>query len=217
MCKLQIDSIEKSFEGKKLLQDVVLSCQKGEIVGLLGRNGSGKSTLLKIIFGSVKGDFSYVSIDNKVLNVILNRRKHINYLFQDHFLPSHIKVRKLIEVFCDKKYITQVCKHEFITPLLEYKSINLSGGERRLLEVLLMLHGKTEFILLDEPFNGIAPLYKDEVMRIMKSLSNEKGIIVTDHDYHNILRVSTHVVLLHEGHYKNINSKEELTFWGYLP
>lgn len=217
MCKLHVDSVEMTYEGKKILQDIFISCEKGEIVGLLGRNGSGKSTLLKVIFGAVKADFSFVSINDKVVKSVIKRRKYISYLYQDHFLPSHLVVEKMVDMLCDDKYVEIVKRHQFVAPNLSKKARELSGGELRLIEIFLILYSSAEIILLDEPFNGVAPLYKEEIKSTIRNLSIEKGIIVTDHDYNNILDVATKTVLIHEGHYKNISNREELSFWGYLP
>src|ERR1700722_1387969 len=91
---LLVDSVELAFDSRKILQDVALQCSQGEIVGLLGRNGSGKSSLLKIIFGSLKPAYRYVSIDGKY---IYNGYSDgdIAYLPQHNYLPHHIRISSL--------------------------------------------------------------------------------------------------------------------------
>src|SRR5690606_35282774 len=103
MSNLHVDSITKSFNGNVLLSDVFISCQKGEIKGLIGRNGSGKSTLLKIVFGTEKADFKFVRIGNKIIRNISDGRNLISYLPQHNFLPNNISIRTIINLFLQKE------------------------------------------------------------------------------------------------------------------
>ena len=98
---LHVDSVAKSFGMKVVLSDVYLSCEKGEIVALLGRNGSGKSTLLKIIFGSLRPDNKFVRVENKLIRNIFDNRGLINYLPQHKFLPENLKAATIINLFCN--------------------------------------------------------------------------------------------------------------------
>ncbi|MGE0078138.1 MAG: ATP-binding cassette domain-containing protein [Bacteroidales bacterium] len=213
MSKLHIDSVIKSFGEKLVLSDVYLSCQKGEIVGLLGRNGSGKSTLLKIIFGSLKADRKFIKVDDKIAKGI----NTINYLPQNNFLPNHITVKAIINLFCCNQNAALVEENKLVTPLLSKKVKQLSGGERRMLEVILITHSIANFILIDEPFNGLTPLYKDQIKEIIKEQSANKGFIITDHDYRNVLDIATRSVLIHDGGIKEISNNEDLKYWGYIP
>ena len=86
-----------------------------------------------------------------------------------------------------------------------------------MLEVLLLIYSNSEYNLLDEPFNGIAPVYKYEIKSLLKKQSREKGFIITDHDYRNILDVATRIILIHDGATKHIKNKDELIRWGYFP
>ena len=92
MSLLQVDSIRKSWNQTPLLTDVFLTCQTGEVVGLLGRNGSGKSTLFRIIYGDVSCESRFVKVDQTVLNSLAATRKHLNYLPEHPFLPGGLKV-----------------------------------------------------------------------------------------------------------------------------
>lgn len=217
MSGLFVDSVIKNFGIKQIVTDVFVSCKEGEIIGLLGRNGAGKSTLLKIIFGSLVADRKYVRVDNKLIKGLYDNRNMVNYLPQDNFLPDHIKIKRLIGLFCDKTEAELLFKNEFISPLLEKKCRQLSGGEKRLLEVLMIVNSWAKYILIDEPFNGIAPVYKDYIKNIIVKQSKFKGFIITDHDYRNILDVSTRIVLIYDGGTKEIKHKDELKYWGYLP
>lgn len=217
MSKLHVDSIIKSFNTKQVLTDVFISCEKGEIIGLLGRNGTGKSTLLKIIFGSLSADRKFVKIGAKLIYGLFDNRRLINYLPQDNFLPNHVKIKTIINLFCDKENAELIKKHNLIIPMLNKKSKQLSGGEKRLLEIWLIVFSDSKYILIDEPFNGVAPIYKDDIKKIIREQSKHKGFIITDHDYRNILDVSTRIVVIHDGGTKEIKNKDELKYWGYIP
>lgn len=217
MSKLHVDSVIKSFNTKQVLTDIYITCNKGEIVGLLGRNGTGKSTLLKIIFGSLQADRKFVKIGDKLINGLFDNRKLINYLPQDNFLPSHVKVKGIIDLFCDQEHAIMIKKHDLISPFLYKKSKQLSGGEKRLLEIFLIVFSDSNYTLIDEPFNGVAPVYKEEIKNMIKEQSKHKGFIITDHDYRNILDIATRTVVIHDGGTKEIKNKNELKYWGYIP
>jgi ABC-type multidrug transport system ATPase subunit len=114
MSGLYVDSVTKSFGIRQVLTDIFITCRQGEIIGLLGRNGAGKSTLLKIIFGSMSADYKFVRIGNKQINGLYDNRKLINYLPQNGFMPNHIKVSKIISLFCDKPNADLIITNEHI-------------------------------------------------------------------------------------------------------
>src|SRR6202012_3154425 len=97
MARLQVDSVELSFDDRKILQDIYLDCSKGEVVGLLGRNGSGKSSLLKIIFGTLDPTHKYVSIDHKFIGKGYNTTQ-IASLPQHNYLPRGISIKSLAKM-----------------------------------------------------------------------------------------------------------------------
>lgn len=101
--------------------------------------------------------------------------------------------------------------------MLDKKSKQLSGGEKRLLEILLIVYANSIYTLIDEPFNGVAPIYKEEIKKLIKEQSCNKGFIITDHDYRNIFDVATRIVIMYDGGIKEIKSKDELKYWGYIP
>jgi ABC-type lipopolysaccharide export system ATPase subunit len=120
-------------------------------------------------------------------------------------------------LFCDRENALLIKSHNFVKPMLTKKSRQLSGGEKRLLEILLILHSNASYLLLDEPFNGLDPLHKEFIKNIIREQSKNKGLIITDHDYHNILDVSSRVVLLHDGGLREISDIKQLADSGYLP
>jgi ABC-type multidrug transport system ATPase subunit len=212
---LKVDSVQLEFDGRKILQSVYLNCMQGEVVGLLGRNGCGKSSLLKIIFGTLTPNYKYVSINNQFIHTgYLNNR--VAYLPQHNYLPDGIKVEKLARIIVDP-----VSWDEF-TELPSYqknynKTISeLSGGELRQLETMIIIHSKADFILLDEPFTHISPIQADEFKPVIRACAKRKGIIITDHQYYNILDVSDKIILLTDGITKYITNNEELVTYGYL-
>ncbi|MGI4021261.1 MAG: ATP-binding cassette domain-containing protein [Janthinobacterium lividum] len=216
MIGLYADSIRKQFGIKQVLNDIFITCQQEQIVGLLGRNGSGKSSLLKIIFGSISADQKFVTVDSRKINNLFDSRDLINYLPQNNYLPSHIKIKNLISCFCNKSNVDLLMKDDFISPLLNHKTKQLSGGERRFVEILLMVYSDTKYLLLDEPFNGIAPLYIDVIKNHIKEQSKNKGFIITDHAYENVLDISSSVFLMSNGNIRKIKEFADLIEFGYL-
>lgn len=217
MSKLYVDSVMKHYGHRKILSDIYLECSQGEIIGLLGRNGSGKSTLLEIIFGSKNADGKFIKVGTQIIKNVRNSSRLIKYLPQESFLPNHLTVSKIISQFSDKQNAESIKENEFIEPILGKKCNELSGGEKRLLEIHLIVYSNAKYVLIDEPFNGIAPIYKDVIKGLIREQSKNKGFIITDHDYRNILDVSTRIALLHDGGIKNIDRTEELWRWGYIP
>jgi len=207
----------KYYGQRSILTDVYLKCEKGEVIGLLGRNGSGKSTLLEIIFGSKSANGKFIKVGDRVIKNLSDNHDLIKYLPQDSFLPNHLKISKVISVFSDHSNAEIIKNNNFIRPLLNKKCNQVSGGEKRILEIFLLIYSNAKYILIDEPFNGVAPIYKEMIKDLIKEESKNKGFIITDHDYRNILDVATKVILLHDGGVKEITQKEELRYWGYLP
>lgn len=217
MTDLHVDSIIKSYGTKQVLTDVFISCQQGEIVGILGRNGSGKSTLLKIIFGSLNSETKFVKVGNKVIRNLFDNRNLIKYLPQDSFLPDHLKLQTIIELFCEKKNVSKISENQLIKPILNRKCKEMSGGEKRIVEIFLIIYSKAKYVLIDEPFNGVAPMIKEEIKQKIREQSAYKGFIITDHDYHNIIDIATRKILIIDGGTKLINDACDLKKWGYLP
>ena len=217
MNELYVDSVVKSFSDRDVLTDIFISCTPGEIIGLLGRNGSGKSTLLKIIFGSETAAHKFIRIDGRVSTGLHSNKSLISYLPQHSFLPSHLRISTIVELFCNCKELDAIKNNDHLKPFLNSKAKELSGGERRLIEILLIVNTPAKYVLIDEPFNGVAPLYKDEIKRLIQEHAQRKGFIVTDHDHINILDLATRTILLHDGCTREIRTADELRYWGYLP
>ncbi len=206
---LHIDSLTKSYSGKMLLSDVYLSCNNGEIKGLMGRNGSGKSTLLKIVFGTERADSKFVRVGGKIIRSVSDGRNLINFLPQDNFLPNNVKIGTLIKCFLSTESSDILFKNEHVIPLLNKENQELSGGERRIIEILLILHSNARFVLLDEPFNGVGPILRDYIIRYINKMKPSKGFIITDHDHGNVMRLADKIVFLKDGFLRELNDKSE--------
>jgi len=214
---LEVDSIRKSFGDKQVLTDISITCQPGDIIGLLGRNGTGKSTLLKIIFGTLFTDYKFIRINGEILNQPFKSKNKIAYLLQDNFLPKNITVNKVVEIYANDFDQKRFLEDEVLSKVTETKIGNLSGGESRYLEVKLLLNLDSTFVLLDEPFNGISPLHVELIKTMILKKSSQKGIILTDHDYINVLDVANKYYLLFDGGLKPVKTKQDLINWGYVP
>lgn len=214
---LEVDSIRKEFGTNQVLTDISLKCQLGDIIGLLGRNGSGKSTLLKIIFGTLNTDYKFIRINDSILNQPFKTKNTIAYLSQDNFLPKNITVQDVVEIYSDDLDQKGFLEDEVLSKVLRTKIRNLSGGESRYLEVKLLLNLDTLFVLLDEPFNGISPLHVELIKKMIIDKSSKKGILLTDHDYRNVLDVANKYYLLFDGGLKSVKTQQDLIDWGYVP
>lgn len=215
---LEISNINKSYGSKIILNDVNLSCKTGEIIGVFGRNGAGKSTLLKLIFGTLKADSILLKINSEVItqnNIIPS--KTIAYLPQNTFLPKEQKVRAVIPLFFSNGddqnkifYSPRVSSFEKI------KVGNLSLGQLRYLEILIIGNLKHPFLMLDEPFSMIEPIYKDIIKNLLLELKESKGIILTDHYYNDVLQITNINFVIKDGKKIEIKNKEDLVKYRYL-
>ena len=214
---LEADSIRKEFGTNQVLTDISIRCRPGDIIGLLVRNGSGKSTLLKIIFGSLNTDHKFIRINNVILDQPFKTKNTIGFLSQDNFLPKNITVKQVAGIYSNEIPSNEFLEDEVLTKVTGTKIGNLSGGESRYLEVKLLLNLDVQFILLDEPFNGISPLHIELVKKMIMEKSLKKGIILTDHDYRNVLDVANKYYLLFDGGLKPVRNRQDLIEWGYVP
>ncbi|MCX8532894.1 ATP-binding cassette domain-containing protein [Chryseobacterium luquanense] len=217
MSKLHIDSITKSFGEKDILKDIYLHLETGEISGLLGKNGCGKSTLFQIIFGTIKGDTQFIKFNNEILRNQSDRRNKIAYLPQNTFPPKNVKIKNLIKLFCSKENVDAISELNLIQPFLNETPKTLSGGELRIIETLLIIYSKAEFILLDEPFHSLSPKIIAELKTIIKQQTENKGFIISDHQYHDVLDISDDIFLLSDGYLRPIEDLKELKRFNYLP
>ncbi|WP_345955461.1 ATP-binding cassette domain-containing protein [Mucilaginibacter sp. PAMB04168] len=212
---LKADSVYLEFSNRKILQDIYIDCKAGEVTGLLGRNGSGKSSLLRIIFGTLNPSYKYISINGKPVakGYVGN---HIAYLPQHNYLPSHLSIQQSARLLVDDEAWHEFTAYDLYQHFYDKKPGQLSGGELRKLETLMILYSKANYILLDEPFTHVSPIQAEELKAIIRKRKAHKGFIITDHQYYNILEVSDKIVLLANGATKLIENADELITYGYL-
>lgn len=215
--KFEADSIRKSFGEKQVLTDVYLHCQTGDIIALLGRNGSGKSTLLKILFGTLYTDYKHISINGENFDHPYKIRGLISFLNQDNFLPKSFTIKKVIQLFDHQINDFLFLNDPILSKVYNTKIGNLSGGELRYLEIKLILNIDSKFVFLDEPFNGISPIHIEIVKDLISKQSEKKGIVLTDHNYRDVLDIANKYMILYDGGIKVLKSKEDFIYWGYLP
>jgi ABC-type multidrug transport system ATPase subunit len=213
---LEVDSVRKLFDNKLVVSDVYLKCETNEIIGLLGRNGSGKSTLLKIIFGIVSAENKCIRIDGVVKNKVSQLLKEISYLHQEQFIPNHFSVKTAISLSISNEKTAGFLVDTMIQSILDKKINYLSSGELRYLEIKLVLFNSSKFVLLDEPYNGLSPIMVEKVNQLIKDNSSNKGIVITDHDYENVIGISTQLLLMKEGKIHTVKDKMDLMEKGYL-
>ena len=209
---LTINKISKSFGNKKVVRDVSLNIKKGEIIGLLGPNGAGKTTIFYIIVGLIKSESGSIflnKIDISNFPIYLRGQKGISYLPQEPSIFRGMNVEdnlmSIIEIIeNDKtkhKIILENLLNEFdISHVRKSKSIVLSGGERRRLEIARTLASNPQFLLLDEPLTGIDPISIEEIKIIIKKLKDKNiGVLITDHNVRETLKIVDRVYIVNEG------------------
>jgi len=214
---LEADSIRKDFGDIQILTDIYLKCQTGDIVGLLGRNGAGKSTLLKILYGTLYTDYKHISINRLILNQPYKMKGAISFLNQNNFLPKHLTANEIVQLLNHRLNKKEFFEDSVLSKVSNTKTKNLSGGELRYLEIKIILNLDSKFVFLDEPFNGVAPIHIEIVKELIKAQSKTKGIILTDHDYTNVLDVANKYMILFDGGLKILKTKQEFIDWGYIP
>ena len=209
---LIVNKISKTYGNKKVVKDISLSIKRGEIVGLLGPNGAGRTTTFYMIVGLVKPDTGSILLDKTNLTkapIYLRGAKGIGYLPQEPSIFRGMNVEdnllSIIEVVEKDKnkhqIILQGLLNEFnINHVKKSKSLVLSGGERRRLEIARTLAAKPKFLLLDEPLTGIDPVSIEEIKTIIKSLTKKNiGVLITDHNVRETLKIIDKVYIVNEG------------------
>lgn len=213
MSILECKNLEKSYDTQKVVNDISISVSSGEVIGLLGPNGAGKTTTFYMAVGLIKADSGKILIDNMdvTLSPIHKRFEHgISYLpqepsiFRDMTAIDNIKsILETTELLNKKEKQTildDLISKFNLNPFLYTKGIQLSGGERRRVEIARALALKPKFLLLDEPFAGIDPLSVIDIQEIIKNLSNEDiGILITDHNVRETLKICDKSYVINSG------------------
>jgi len=197
---LVFDALHFSYGSQSILRGVFIKISPGSICAVTGRNGSGKSTLMKIGVGELKPFSGNIYIDGECVTAQkgAKRFRHIAYLSQKSFLPRELSVLNLLKK-CNS--VKSLLKDEILEPLLLQKIADLSGGEKRYLELRLILSLDRHYYLLDEPFTGSAPVLIERMIDIIRQKKNEDaGILLTDHYSRYVARVIDEQYFLIDGY-----------------
>jgi len=215
MNTLEFDSLYLEFGTKRILSSIYMKCSTGQIVGLLGRNGSGKSCLMQIVFGTMPAESKSVRFNDTRLIENQLAKKIIAYLPQSDLLPPFITFKQALKLYnIDEQ---KIIKHfPEIADCLKQESSEVSGGHRRLFEVLLTLYSNHPFCILDEPFSGLMPIHIEKLKELFVREKKYKGIIITDHMHRHIREVADDLYALTNGTTYRVKTEEQLVELGYL-
>jgi len=206
-----------------VVKDVALKVNKGEIVGLLGPNGAGKTTTFYMITGMIKPTRGNVYLDQKnitKLAMFQRSRSGIGYLSQEPSIFGKLTVEDNLRLVLEMTKLTKQAQEDKIENLLsdltiqhirKSKGHNLSGGERRRVEICRSLAIDPDFILLDEPFAGVDPIAVEDIQAIIHKLKDKNiGVLITDHNVRETLSITDRSYLLFEGKILKSGTSEDL-------
>ena len=218
MNKLEIDGVILQYGTQRVLSGIYLQCQTGSVMGILGRNGCGKSSLLNVLFGSLTAESQSVRLNGQYVSRLYEVTGAVRYLPQQGYLPGNLRVSQAVNLCVSKAEDRQtIYTLDVWETWKSLKVAELSGGERRFLETLLVLLSDAKFVLLDEPFSHLSPVQIERLYPLIGEQSARKGIIITDHIYQHVLNVSSELILLSNGRTQVVQHRDQLTEWNYLP
>ncbi|MEJ6831004.1 MAG: LPS export ABC transporter ATP-binding protein [Akkermansiaceae bacterium] len=222
---LEVEGLQKSYGGRKVVDEVRLKVNPGEIVGLLGPNGAGKTTTFYMIAGLIPPDHGRVNFDGKTITrqPMHKRARHgMGYLPQEESIFRKLSVEdNLLAVLETRKKLSRKERRDRADNLLERfgiahvrKSVAmaLSGGEKRRLSLARCLCTEPRLLMLDEPFVGIDPIAVQEIHKIIRELRDNDGlsILITDHQVRETLDIVDRASLLVDGKVMLEGSSDEL-------
>ncbi|MCY4426072.1 MAG: LPS export ABC transporter ATP-binding protein [Halieaceae bacterium] len=213
MGQLSANHLAKSYHGRKVVNDVSITLESGQIAGLLGPNGAGKTTCFYMIVGIVLAEQGTVAIDGKDLTrlpMYQRARMGIGYLPQEASIFRKLSVKdNILAILQTRNDLNRRQQHEKLEQLLaEFHighiagsaGISLSGGERRRVEIARALANDPDFILLDEPFAGVDPISVNDIKQVIKHLQQRGiGILITDHNVRDTLDICEKAYIVGEG------------------
>jgi len=221
---LTVSHLQKTYGGRRVVDDVSFHVNRGEVVGLLGRNGAGKTTSFDMVLGLVIPEKGSIKLGTKELTKLpihLRSRLGIGYLPQENSTFRKLTVGDNIRMILELRGVKRREQSDKIKYLLSQfglehleavHAVQLSGGERRRLEIARTLAGEPEFILLDEPFTGIDPISIADIQGLIRRLKDEwnLGVLLTDHNPRATLRITDRAYLIDRGKILVHGSTEEL-------
>jgi lipopolysaccharide export system ATP-binding protein len=209
---LRTESLCKTYHGRKIVDDLSVSLNLGEVVGLLGPNGAGKTTSFFMIVGLITADSGRVLLNDEditELPMYQRARRGISYLPQEPSVFRKLTVEENLLAILETLPIPEHERREQLEHLIEQlgletvrqsKAYQLSGGERRRVEIARSLVISPQFLLLDEPFSGIDPKQVLELQRIIAGLQESGiGILITDHNVRETLSVTDRAYIINNG------------------
>ena len=212
MATLRTEDLTKSYSGRTVVRGVSLEVNSGEIVGLLGPNGAGKTTTFYMTVGLTSPDSGRVFLDGEDLTdapMYLRARKGIGYLPQEPSIFRGLTVQQNILAILEtldldaaarRARLKELLAELNLTPLASAPAYTLSGGERRRAEITRALVISPQFLLLDEPFAGIDPIAITDIQKIIFHLKARGiGVLVTDHNVRETLRITDRAYIVHGG------------------
>lgn len=213
--KMEVDSVQLEFGQRRILSDVYLKCETGLITGLLGRNGQGKTCLMNVIYGSIQATSKSVRFDNESNYDAYKKPDLLNYLPQSRFIPLSLTLKRIFSDF-------EISFSDFYNFFPEFKPLNssvigkLSGGQRRLVEVYVILKSNSQFSMLDEPFTHIMPVHVEKMKEIIMLEKLRKGFLITDHLYRQIIDICDSVYVLDNCKIRLVQQSEDIEKFGYV-
>ncbi len=212
MDKVWTDQLVKVYNKRKVVNEVNLEINRGEVVGLLGSNGAGKTTTFYMIVGLIHPDKGRVLFkEQDITNIPMYKRSRmgLGYLAQEPSIFRKLSVKENILLILEalgmdlverEKRCRNMLKELEISHLSEYKGYMLSGGERRRVEIARTLASSPSFILLDEPFTGVDPIAVYDIQEIIGYLKERGlGILVTDHNVRETMKITDRTYIMHDG------------------
>ena len=211
--KLQAKNLTKKYQGKAVVDQLNITLKPGEILGLLGPNGAGKTTFFYMIAGLIRSDSGKILIDEEDVTdktVSVRASMGLAYLPQEPSVFGRLTVEENILAALEqrrdinkeqkKRELEKLVEEFQLKKFLKTKSIKLSGGERRRVEIARSLSSNPSFILLDEPFAGIDPKAVSELKETLRKLKNLKlGILISDHNVRETMQICDNVLIMNEG------------------
>jgi lipopolysaccharide export system ATP-binding protein len=220
---LKAQEISKSYRGRKVVNNISIEVNQGEIVGLLGPNGAGKTTSFYMIVGIIKPEGGDIFLDKEVISsfpMYQRAQKGIGYLAQEESVFRKLSVEDNILGILEFTELTKNQQKEKAEQLMEEFGLIkirksrgdlLSGGERRRTEIARALANDPKFLLLDEPFAGVDPIAVEDIQSIISVLKKKNiGILITDHNVQETLAITDRTYLMFEGKILKEGIPEEL-------
>jgi lipopolysaccharide export system ATP-binding protein len=221
--KIKAQNLVKIYGKRRVVNDLSLDISQGEVVGILGPNGAGKTTTFYMILGLARPNSGNVYFDDMVISkkpMYQRARLGIGYLAQApsifHKLTVEQNILAILETLpLSKKERTQKLEEYLaelsLTPLAKQKAYTLSGGERRKLEITRALVTNPTFLFMDEPFAGVDPIAVADIQDIITKLVEKKiGIMITDHNAPETLKIVNRAYIIYEGKIIVSGSSREL-------